>query len=69
MLFATQKLYSLIFDWHIDENNALDSDYEIIKFNIRTKAIKLVENPLYSDFFNLNKADWKLFLEELLILS
>ncbi len=67
LAFATQNLYSLISDWHVDENNASGSDHEIIKFNIRTKATELVENPLCSEFFNLNKADWKLFSEELLI--
>jgi len=64
--FATQKLYHLVSDWHIDESNASGSDHEIIKFYIRTNAIKLVDNPLCSQFFNLNKADWKLFSEEIL---
>ena len=67
--FATQKLYSLISDWHIDELNASGSDHEIIIFSIRTKATELVDNLLCSEFFNLNKADWKLFSEELLIQS
>ena len=67
--FATQELYSLVSDWHIDESNASDSDHEIIIFHIRTKATELVDNPLCSEFFNLNKADWKLFSEELLIQS
>jgi hypothetical protein len=67
LAFATQNLYQLISDWHIDESNASGSDHEIIKFYIRTKATELVDNLLCSDFFNLKKADWKLFSEELLI--
>jgi hypothetical protein len=67
LAFATQNLFSQIFDWHVDENNASGSDHEIIKFNIRTKATELIENPLHSEFFNVKKADWKLFSEKLLI--
>ena len=66
LAFATQKLSENISDWYIDEFNASDSDHEIIRFNIRTKATKLVENSICSQFFNLKKADWKLFSEEIL---
>ena len=65
--FATQKLYSLISDWHIDEDNATGSDHELIRYYIRTKATELVDNPICSEFFNVNKADWKLFAENLLL--
>ena len=44
LAFTTQKLSEDISDWYIDESNASDSDHEIIRFNIRTKAVKLVEN-------------------------
>ena len=57
LAFATQNLYQQISDWYIDESNTSGSDHEIIKFYIRTKKTKLVDNPLYSDFLNLNKAD------------
>src|SRR5918911_1631996 len=67
LAFATQNLYQLISDWYIDESNASGSDHEIIKFYIRTKKTELVDNPLYSNFFNFKKADWKLFSEEILI--
>jgi ribonuclease HI len=63
--FATKNLSESISDWHIDEENASGSDHEIIKFNIRTKATELVENPLCSQFFNYKKADWKKFSEEI----
>ena len=66
LAFATQNLYQLISDWYIDESNASGSDHEIIKFYIRTKKTELVDNSLCSDYFNLNKADWKLFSEEIL---
>jgi hypothetical protein len=55
--FATQKLYSLISDWCIDESNATGSDHELIRFYIITSATELVDNSLCSDFFNLKKAD------------
>ena len=67
LAFTTQKLSEDISDWYIDESNASGSDHEIIRFNIRTKAAKLVENPICSQFFNLKKADWKLFSEEILL--
>ena len=57
LVFVTQNLYQLISDWYIDESNASGSDHEIIKFYIRTKKTELVDNPLCSDFFNLNKAN------------
>ena len=66
LAFTTQKLSEDISDWYIDESNASDSDHEIIRFNIRTKAAELVENSICSQFFNLKKADWKLFSEEIL---
>jgi len=57
LAFTTQKLSEDISDWYINESNTSDSDHEIIRFNIRTKAAKLVENSIYSQFFNLKKAD------------
>ena len=66
LIFTTQKLSENISDWYIDESNASGSDHEIIRFNIRTKAAELVENSICSQFFNLKKADWKLFSEEIL---
>ena len=65
--FATQKLYQQISDWHIDESHASGSDHEVIIFYIRTTATELVDNPLCSEYFNLKKADWKLFSEELVL--
>ena len=66
LVLIIQKLSENISDWYIDESNASDSDHEIIRFNIRTKAAELVENSICSQFFNLKKADWKLFSEEIL---
>ena len=57
LFFATQKLYSNISDWHIDDSKATNSDHELIKFHIRTKTIELINNPLCSDKFNWKKAD------------
>ena len=67
LAFATQKLSEDISDWYINESNASDSDHEIIRFNIKTKAAKLIENSICSQFFNLKKADWKLFSKEILL--
>ena len=66
LAFTTQKLSEDISDWYINESNTSDSDHEIIRFNIRTKTAELVENSICSQFFNLKKADWKLFSEEIL---
>ncbi len=66
LAFTTQKLSENISDWYINEFNTSDSDHEIIRFNIRTKAAELVKNSICSQFFNLKKADWKLFSEEIL---
>ena len=67
LAFITKKLYSQVSDWCVDEINASESDHEIIVFNIRIKATELIDNSLCSDFFNFNKADWKLFSEEILV--
>ena len=64
LAFTTQKLSEDIFDWYINESNASDFDHEIIRFNIRTKVAKLVKNSICSQFFNLKKADWKLFFKK-----
>jgi multisubunit Na+/H+ antiporter MnhB subunit len=34
--FATQRLYTEISEWYIDELNATGSDYKLIRINIRT---------------------------------
>ena len=66
--FATQDLYQSVTDWCIlDKKHATGSDHEVIQFYIRTSATELVDNSLCTDFFNLKKADWKLFSEELLL--
>src|SRR5215471_1868383 len=67
--FATQKLYSLVSDWYIDDSNASGSDHEIIIFSIRTRLTELIDNLICSEFFNTKKADWKLFSENLLLES
>ena len=64
--FVTQRLHSKISDWYIDESNASGSDHELIRFSIRTEATRLVENPIHTGYFNLNKADWKVFSEALI---
>jgi hypothetical protein len=51
--FATQRLYTEISEWYIDELNATGSDYELIRINIRTQATELVDNFLCSAYFNL----------------
>jgi hypothetical protein len=37
----------------------------LIRFNIATRFIKLVENPLHTKPYNLEKADWPRFRNRL----
>src|SRR5213075_2788390 len=56
------KLY--IF-WEISKQTA-GSDHVIIQFTIHINNGNLVENPLYSNQYNFNKADWKEFENDLI---
>ena len=67
LAFATKSLFQQIADWYVDDSITTGSDHEVIKLHIRTKTAILVNNPLYSEFFNFKKADWKQFSKKILI--
>src|SRR5204862_1717694 len=51
--------------WEISEQTA-GSDHVIIQFTIHIDNGNLVENPLYSNQYNFDKADWKQFENDLI---
>ena len=66
LTFATKKLNKMCINWEISEDKASGSDHEIILFSINIDSRNLVENPVYSNHYNFDKADWKSFAENLL---
>ena len=69
LTFATKNLNKLPINWEISEDITSGSDHEIIIFSININSDNLVENPIYNNQFNFEKADWKLFTEELILQS
>jgi len=51
--------------WEISEK-ASGSDHAMIQFSIYIDNGILVENPLYSNQYNFEKADWKKFENDLI---
>jgi hypothetical protein len=52
--------------WEINEDKISDSDHEIILFSINIDSDNLIENSIYNNQYNFEKADWKIFAEELI---
>jgi len=69
LTFATKELNNMILDWEIDEDKVSGSDHELILFSINIDSGNLVENPIYNSQYNFEKADWKIFAEELILQS
>jgi hypothetical protein len=70
LTFTTKELLNnLSINWEIDEDKVSGSDHEIILFSVNIDSDNLVENPVYSNQYNFEKADWKVFTEELLLQS
>src|SRR5205809_2694702 len=59
----------MLINWEINEDKATDSDHEIILFSINIDSGNLIENPVYNNQYNFEKADWKIFAEELILQS
>ena len=59
----------MILNWEIDEDKVSDSDHELILFLINIDSDNLVKNSIYNSQYNLEKADWKIFAEELILQS
>ena len=51
--------------WEISKQTA-GLDHVIIQFTIHIDNGNLVENPLYSNQYNFDKADWKQFENDLI---
>ncbi len=67
LTFTTKKLNNMLINWEINENKVTDSDYETILFSINIDSDNLVENSVYNNQYNFEKADWKIFAEELIL--
>jgi hypothetical protein len=59
----------MLINWEIDEDKVSGSDHEIILFSINIDSGNLIENPIYNNQYNFEKADWKIFAEELILQS
>ena len=56
-------------NWEINEDKVTDSDHETILFSINIDSDNLIENSIYNNQYNFEKADWKVFAEELILQS
>src|SRR2546430_12433085 len=59
----------MLLNWEIDEDKVSGSDHELILFSINIDNGNLIENPIYNSQYNFEKADWKIFAEELILQS
>ena len=59
----------MLLNWEIDEDKVSGSDHELILFSINIDNDNLIENPIYNSQYNFEKADWKIFAEELILQS
>ena len=57
LTFATKKLNNMLINWEINEDKVTGSDHETILFSINIDSGNLVENPVYNNQYNFEKAD------------
>ena len=60
LAFASQSIIADIVNWHIDYDAATGSDHEVIRFDLLTSQVELVDNPMNAPY-NLAKANWEEF--------
>ena len=59
----------MLINWKINKDKVTDSDHETILFSINIDSDNLVENSIYNNQYNFEKADWKIFAEKLILQS
>lgn len=64
LVFISQRLNQRQVQWEIDPMISSGSDHEILLYSIPLEG--LIENPLTYSPYNLEKADWEKFSQELL---
>src|SRR5436190_297955 len=69
LTFAIKELNNMLINWEISEDKVTGSDHETILFSVNIDSDNLVENPVYNNQYNFEKADWKIFAEELILQS
>src|SRR6266480_1493636 len=57
LTFTTKKLNNMLINWEINEDKVTGSDHETILFSINIDSGNLVENPVYNNQYNFEKAD------------
>ena len=67
LAFITKNLNQLYTEWEISDQLVTGSDHEAILFMINIDNKNLVENPLYNNQYNFDKADWNGFKDDLLL--
>lgn len=58
LTFISPELNTNQTEWFIDKEEDSGSDHELIKFSIDFRLENLVENPIHSSQYKLDKADW-----------
>jgi hypothetical protein len=65
LAFATKDMREEVRDWEVFWDLQLRVEHVLIRFGIVIRFIELVENPLHTGPYNLEKADWPRFRNRL----
>jgi hypothetical protein len=57
LAFITAEMYEEIRDWEISHDLQIGAEHVLIRFGVITRFTELVENPLYTGLYNLEKAN------------
>jgi hypothetical protein len=63
--FATIDMREEVRDWEAPWDLQSGAEHVLIRFGIATRFTELVENPLHTGPYNLEKADWPRFRNRL----
>jgi hypothetical protein len=61
LAFATAEMYEEIRNWEVSHESQIGAEHVLIRFGVTTRFTELVENPLYTGPYNLEKANWDRF--------
>jgi hypothetical protein len=61
LAFVIAEMYEEVRNWEIPHELQIGAEHVLIRFGVITRFTELVENPLYSGPYNLEKANWDRF--------
>jgi hypothetical protein len=61
LAFAIAEMYEKVRDWEVLHELQIGAEHVLIRFGVIIRFTELVENPLYTGPYNLEKANWDRF--------